>query len=102
MGIEPGRLLELAEEMAGRAREEDVDHAALAVLAAHAALEAMVNRLGQVEDQTTPVVQQAPPDRDADAMPVHAPAGQGRSPGSVWGARCRGPMRWLCQRGRWR
>jgi hypothetical protein len=46
MGIEPGRLLELAEEMAGRAREEDVDHAALAVLAAHAALEAMVNRLG--------------------------------------------------------
>jgi hypothetical protein len=46
MGIEPGGLLGLAEEMAGRAREEDAGHAALAVLAAHAALEAMVNRLG--------------------------------------------------------
>ena len=43
MGIEPGRLLGLAEEMAGRARREDVGHAALA---AHAALEAMANRLG--------------------------------------------------------
>jgi len=46
MGIEPGRLLGLAEEMATRAREEDAGHAALAVLAAHAALEAVVNRLG--------------------------------------------------------
>ncbi|MGH2657857.1 MAG: hypothetical protein ACRDIZ_14390 [Actinomycetota bacterium] len=46
MGIEPGRLLGLAEEMATRAREEDAGHAALAVLAAHAALEATVNRLG--------------------------------------------------------
>src|ERR671919_306018 len=40
MGIEPGRLLGLAEEMATRAREEDAGQAALAVLAAHAALEA--------------------------------------------------------------
>jgi hypothetical protein len=46
MAIEPGRLLGLAEEMATRAREEDAGHAALAVLAAHAALEATVNRLG--------------------------------------------------------
>src|SRR6266702_5603352 len=46
MGIEPRGLLGLAEEMAGRAREEDTGHAALAVLAAHAALEAMVNRWG--------------------------------------------------------
>ena len=46
MGIEPGRLLGLAEEMATRAREEDAGQAALAVLAAHAALEATVNRLG--------------------------------------------------------
>jgi hypothetical protein len=46
MGMEPERLLALADEMAGRAAEEDAGHAALAVLAAHAALEAMVNRLG--------------------------------------------------------
>src|ERR687892_571950 len=46
MAIEPGRLLEVAEEMATRAREENARHAALAVLAAHAALEATVNRLG--------------------------------------------------------
>jgi len=46
MGIEPGRLLGLAEDMATRAREEDAGHAALAVLAAHATLEAMVNHLG--------------------------------------------------------
>src|ERR687896_368479 len=46
MGIEPERLLELAEEMATRAREEGAAPAALAVLAAHSALEAMVNRLG--------------------------------------------------------
>jgi hypothetical protein len=46
MAIDPGRLLELAEEMATRAREEDAGHAALAVLAAHAVLEETVNRLG--------------------------------------------------------
>jgi hypothetical protein len=46
MGIESERLLELADEIAGRAREEDAGHAALAILAAHAALEAMVNHLG--------------------------------------------------------
>lgn len=46
MGIESGRLLALADEMAGRATEEDASRAALAVLAAHAALEAMVNQLG--------------------------------------------------------
>ena len=46
MGIEPGRLLALADEMASRATEEDAGRAALAVLAAHAALEAMVNHLG--------------------------------------------------------
>jgi hypothetical protein len=46
MGIEPGRLLGLAEEMATRAREGDAGHAALAVLAAYSVLEAMVNRLG--------------------------------------------------------
>jgi len=46
MGIEPGRLLALADEMAGRGTDEDAGRAALAVLAAHAALEAMVNLLG--------------------------------------------------------
>ncbi len=46
MGIEPGGLLALADEMAGRATEEDASRAALAVLAAHADLEAMVNQLG--------------------------------------------------------
>src|ERR671918_2482932 len=46
MGIEPERLLWLAEEMVTRAREEDAGHSAVAVLAAHAVLEAMVNRLG--------------------------------------------------------
>jgi hypothetical protein len=46
MGIEAGRLLGLAEEMATRAREGDAGHAGLAVLAAHSVLEAMVNRLG--------------------------------------------------------
>jgi hypothetical protein len=46
MGTEPGRLMEMAEEMASRAREEDAGSAALAVLAAHAVLEAMVNDLG--------------------------------------------------------
>ena len=44
--IEPEGLMQLAEEMAGRAGEEDAGHAAVAILAAHAALEAMVNRLG--------------------------------------------------------
>jgi hypothetical protein len=46
MGIEPGRLLALADEMAGRGTDEDAGRAALAVLAAHTALEAMVNLLG--------------------------------------------------------
>ena len=46
MGIEPGRLLALADEMACRAAQEDGGRAALAVLAAHAALEAVVNQLG--------------------------------------------------------
>jgi hypothetical protein len=46
MGIEPERLLALADEMAARAAEEDAGRAALAVLAAHAFLEAMVNQLG--------------------------------------------------------
>jgi len=46
MGIEPGRLLALADEMAGRGAAEDAGRAALAVLAAHAALETMVNLLG--------------------------------------------------------
>jgi hypothetical protein len=46
MVIEPERLLGLAEEMATRAQEQNAGHAATAVLAAHAALEAMVNRLG--------------------------------------------------------
>ncbi|MGH2649892.1 MAG: hypothetical protein ACRDHS_09065 [Actinomycetota bacterium] len=43
--IEPARLLTLAEEMAARAAEDPV-YSALAVLASHAALEALVNRLG--------------------------------------------------------
>ncbi len=43
--IEPARLLTLAEEMAARAGE-DPGYSALAVLASHAALEALVNRLG--------------------------------------------------------
>jgi len=43
--IEPARLLTLAEEMAARA-DEDPGYSALAVLASHAALEALVNRLG--------------------------------------------------------
>jgi hypothetical protein len=42
---EPAQFLTLAEEMAGRAAE-DPGYAALAILAAHAALEALVNRLG--------------------------------------------------------
>jgi hypothetical protein len=46
MEIEPKLLLGLAEEMAGRAGEGDSGRAALAVLAAHAALEVTVNRLG--------------------------------------------------------
>ena len=43
--IEPARLLTLAEEMAARAGE-DPAYSALAVLASHGALEALVNRLG--------------------------------------------------------
>jgi hypothetical protein len=46
MQVEPRQLLKLAEEMAGGAGEEDASQAGLAVLAAHAALEATVNRLG--------------------------------------------------------
>jgi hypothetical protein len=47
----PGRLLRLADDMAGRAAEEE-GFAALAVLAAHAALESLVNRLGRQEIQS--------------------------------------------------
>jgi hypothetical protein len=46
MSIEPEHLLALAYEMADRAQGEDAGHAAIAVLASHAALEAVVNRLG--------------------------------------------------------
>lgn len=46
MGIEPERLLAMADEMARGAAEEDGGRAALAVLAAHATLEAVVNELG--------------------------------------------------------
>jgi hypothetical protein len=46
MVIGPERLLAMADEMARGAAEEDGGRAALAVLAAHAALEAMVNQLG--------------------------------------------------------
>ncbi len=45
---EPPPFLTLAEEMASRAAE-DLCYAALAILAAHAALEALVNRLGGEE-----------------------------------------------------
>jgi hypothetical protein len=43
---DPERLLRLADEMAGRATEDD-GFAALAVVAAHAALESLVNQLGR-------------------------------------------------------
>ena len=43
--IEPARLLTLAEEMAARAGEDE-SYSAVAVLASHGALEALVNRLG--------------------------------------------------------
>ena len=46
MGVDPERLLALADEMAERAAEEDAGRAALAILAAHATLEAVVNELG--------------------------------------------------------
>jgi len=45
---DPGPLLRLADEMAGRAAEDD-GFAWLAVLAAHAALESLVNQLGREE-----------------------------------------------------
>jgi hypothetical protein len=45
---DPGRLLHLADEMAGRAAEDE-GFAVLAVLAAHAALESLVNHLGREE-----------------------------------------------------
>jgi hypothetical protein len=44
----PGRLLRLADEMAARAAEDE-EFAGLAVLAAHAALESLVNQLGREE-----------------------------------------------------
>jgi hypothetical protein len=45
---DPGQLLSLADEMAGRAAEEE-RFTALVVLAAHAALESLVNQLGREE-----------------------------------------------------
>jgi hypothetical protein len=45
---DPGQLMRLADEMAGRA-VEDEGFAVLAVLAAHAALESLVNQLGRQE-----------------------------------------------------
>ena len=45
---EPGQLLRLADDMAGRAAEDE-GFAVLAVLAAHAALESLVNQLGRQE-----------------------------------------------------
>ena len=45
---DPGRLLRLADEMAGRAAEDE-GFAGLAVLTAHAALESLVNQLGREE-----------------------------------------------------
>ena len=45
---EPGGLLRLAEEMADRAAEDE-GFASLAVLAAHTALESLVNQLGREE-----------------------------------------------------
>ena len=45
---DPGQLLRLADEMAGRAAEDE-GFAGLAVLAAHAALESLVNQLGKEE-----------------------------------------------------
>jgi hypothetical protein len=47
----PGRLLRLADDMAGRAAEDE-GFAALAVLAAHAVLESLVNQLGREEVQS--------------------------------------------------
>src|SRR5215211_6197760 len=45
---DPGRLLRLADVMAGRGAEDE-GFAALAVLAAHAVLESVVNQLGRQE-----------------------------------------------------
>jgi len=45
---DPGQLLRLADEMAGRAAEDE-GFAGLAILAAHAALESLVNQLGKEE-----------------------------------------------------
>ena len=47
----PGRLLRLADDMAGRAAEDE-GFAAVAVLAAHAVLESLVNQLGREEIQS--------------------------------------------------
>ena len=48
---DPGRLLRLADDMARRAAEDE-GFAALAVLAAHAVLESLVNQLGREEIQS--------------------------------------------------
>jgi hypothetical protein len=48
---DPGRLRRLADDMAGRAAEEE-GIAALAVLAPHAVLESLVNQLGREEIQS--------------------------------------------------
>jgi hypothetical protein len=45
---DPGELLRLSDEMIGRAAEDE-GFALLAILAAHAALESLVNRLGREE-----------------------------------------------------
>ncbi len=45
---DPGQLLRMADEVAGRAAEDE-GFAGLAVLAAHAALESLVNQLGREE-----------------------------------------------------
>ena len=48
---DPGRLLRLADDMAGRAAEDE-GFAALAVLATQAVLESLVNQLGREEIQS--------------------------------------------------
>jgi hypothetical protein len=48
---DPGRLLRLADDMARRAAEDE-GFAALAILAAHAVLESLVNQLGRDEIQS--------------------------------------------------
>jgi hypothetical protein len=48
---DPGRLLRLADDMAGRGAKDE-GFTALAVLAAHAVLESLVNQLGRQEIQS--------------------------------------------------